>query len=370
VRAPWWIFLAIAACRSTRAAEQPGGQGPPPMPVEIADVKAVPLRDASEYVAVLRALQTVQLQPQASGHVTRIAVTSGDRVRPGAVLMQIDPSQQAASVNSQRAAAEASRATLDYWRKQVARVRHLYEGGAGTRQDLDQAQSSLREAEANAAASEAQTKAGAVQLRYYRVTAPVAGAIGDIPVRVGDFVTPQTLLTTLDDNDTLEAYVDIPIERASSVKIGTEVELIDGAGKVLAPSQVAFISSRADAATQMVLIKSTVDNHSGGLRTAQFIRARVIWSQRQGLAVPVLAVQSRAGQSFVWVAAQGQDGRLRVQPRPVQLGPIQGQIYPVIKGLQPGERIVVSGVQKLRPGTPVAAQGAIAPGAQRTQPGG
>jgi len=362
VRKPLWIILAIAACSSSRAAEPPGGRGPPPMPVEIAEVKAVPLRDASEYVAVLRALQSVQVQPQASGHVTRIVVTSGDRVQPGAVLMQIDPSQQQASVNSQRAAAEASRATLDYWRTQVARVRHLYEGGAGTRQDLDTALSSLRQAEANAAASEAQTNAGTVQLRYYRVTAPVAGAIGDIPVRVGDFVTPQTLLTTLDDNDTLEAYVDVPIERASSVKVGTEVEIIDAAGKVMAPSQVTFISPRADAATQMVLIKSAIENKSGRLRSGQFVRARVIWSERQGPAVPVLAVQSRAGQAFVWVVAPAPDGRLSAQPRPVKMGPIQDQLYPIVEGLRPGERIVVSGVQKLRPGAPVAPAPAAAPG--------
>jgi RND family efflux transporter MFP subunit len=368
VRKTLWISFAVAACSSTRAAEPPGG--PPPMPVEIAPVKAVPLRDASEYVAVLRALQTVQVQPQASGHVTRIAVTSGDRVQPGAVLMQIDPSQQQASVNSQRAAAEASRATLDYWRKQVARIKHLYEGGAGTRQDLDTALSSLRQAEANAAASEAQTSAGTVQLRYYRVTALVAGAIGDIPVRVGDFVTPQTLLTTLDDNDTLEAYVDVPIERASSVKIGTEVEIIDAAGKVLAPSQVTFISPRADSATQMVLIKSAIDNQSGRLRTEQFVRARVIWSERQGPAVPMLAVQSRAGQSFVWVVAQGPDGRLSAQPRPVKMGPIQDQLYPIVEGLRAGERIVVSGVQKLRPGAPVAPIAATAPGGPSGSPPG
>ena len=210
----------------------------------------------------------------------------------------------------------------------MARIRHLYEGGAGTRQDLDTALSSLRQAEANAAASEAQTNAGTVQLRYYRVTAPVAGAIGDIPVRVGDFVTPQTLLTTLDDNDTLEAYVDVPIERASSVKVGTEVEIIDAAGKVMAPSEVTFVSPRADAATQMVLIKSAIENKSGRLRSGQFVRARVIWSERQGPAVPVLAVQSRAGQAFVWVVAPAPDGRLSAQPRPVKMGPIQDQLIP------------------------------------------
>lgn len=353
MRATPWIALACAACGATGAAEPAGGRGPPPVPVEIAEVKAAAVRDASEYVARLRAMQSAQVQPQVSGHITRIAVASGDRVLPGAVLMQIDPAQQEAAVNSQRASAEAARATLDFWRNQVGRVQHLYEGGAASRQDLDQAQTSLRQAEANAAASEAQTRVGTVELRYHRVKALVAGTIGDIPVRVGDFVTPQTLLTTVDDNDTLEAYVDVPLERAPSLKLGTDVEIIDASGKVLAPSRVTFVSPRADPATQMVLVKSTIDNASGLLRTAQFVRARVIWGVRQGPVVPVLAVQSRAGQFFVWVARQQQGGGLVAQQRAVRVGAIQDQSYPILEGLRPGERIVVAGVQKLRPGAPV-----------------
>jgi RND family efflux transporter MFP subunit len=359
-----WILLFVAGCGSSRASQAPPGQGPA-MPVEIATVKAEPLRDASEYVAVLRSRRSVQIQPQVGGHVTAIGVTSGDRAAPGTLLLQIDPSQQRAAVNSQRAAHESNQATLDFWRKQLARVQSLYAAGAATRQDLDQARSSLRQAEGTAEASNEQARAGGVQLRYYRVTAPVAGTVGDIPVRVGDYVTPETLLTTLDDNDVLEAYIDIPVERASSLSLGTPVEILDGLGAVLAPSQVTFISPRADPNTQMVLVKAEIDNQSGRLRATQFTRVRVIWSRREGPAVPVLAVQRRAGQSFVWVVAEGPGGQLSAQPRAVQVGPIQEQKYPVAKGLRAGERIVVSGVQKLRPGapvTPIATGGAHATG--------
>ena len=124
----------------------------------------------------------------------------------------------------------------------------------------------------------------------------------------------------------------------------------------------------------MVLIKSAIENKSGRLRSGQFVRARVIWSERQGPAVPVLAVQSRAGQAFVWVVAPAPDGRLSAQPRPVKMGPIQDQLYPIVEGLRPGERIVVSGVQKLRPGAPVAParrrRPAERPPARRQKPGG
>ena len=324
------------------------------MPVEMATIRPTPLRDSTDYVALMRSRRSVQVQPQVVGHVTSIAVTSGDHVAPGTVLMQIDPDQQQAALKSQLGVRDANRAAVEYAQKRLARVRRLNPGGAATKQDLDQAQTALDQAEGSAAASEAQVRAGSVQLRYFRVMAPSAGTVGDIPVRLGDYVTPQTLLTTLDDNDVLEAYVDVPVERAPLLALGTDVEIVDGAGALLAPSRVTFISPRADPATQMVLVKSTVDNASGKLRAAQFARARVIWSRHEGLVVPVLSVQARAGQAFVWVVSEEPGGKLTVQPRPVVVGRIEGQSYPVTKGLKAGERIVVSGVQKLRPGAPVA----------------
>jgi RND family efflux transporter MFP subunit len=324
------------------------------MPVQVAPVKAVPLVDASEYVTVLKGRQSAQIQPLVEGNVTRILVTAGQQVSAGTALLEIDPSRQRAAVSSARAIRDANLASRDLAREQFERIRRLYAGGAATRQDFDQSEAALRQAEAGVASTEAQARAGTVELRYYRVVAPIAGTVGDIPVRVGDLVTTQTLLTTIDDNRALEAYVNIPLERAAEAHVGTEVDIVDAAGKVLAPSQVTFVSPRADPATQMVLLEATIDNRSGLLRSGQFARARVIWSRRNGPAVPVLAVQTRAGQSFVWLVRPGQNGALDAEPRPVSVGPIQGQNYPIVHGLEVGDRIVVSGVQKLRPGARVA----------------
>jgi RND family efflux transporter MFP subunit len=337
----------------------------PPVPVQIDKVRAARLRDTSEYVATVRSRRSVQIQPQVAGQLTRIFVASGDRVAPNAPLMQIDPSRQRAAVNSQEAVREASTATLSYWRQQYQRVERLFAGGAASRQELDQARSALRQAEANTASSGAQVRAEAVQLHYYRVAAPTTGTVGDIPVRVGDYVTPQTMLTTLDDNDVLEAYVDVPLERAAAVRMGMPVEIIDAAGAVLAHSEVTFISPRADGDTQTVLIKSRIVNSDGRLRTAQFTRARVVWSERDGPVVPVLAVQNRNGQTFAVVVRPGDGGPgLAAEQRAVEVGPIQGQSYPVVRGLTVGESIVVSGAQKIRPGARVVpARGGASGGA-------
>jgi RND family efflux transporter MFP subunit len=342
------------------------------MPVQIETVKSVSLRDTSDYVAVLRSRRSVQVQPQIEGHVSSILVASGEEVEPGTPLLIVDPSRQKATVNSQRAIHAADAAALDLARTQFARAQRLFNGGAATKQDFDQAQSALRQAQARVASSQAATRVQTVELHYYKVVAPTGGTVGDIPVRVGDLVTPQTLLTTLDDNTTLEAYVQVPIEKAPSLQPGNPVEIVDVAGKVLAPSTISFISPRADPATQMVLIKSLVDNKEERLRSYQFTRARIIWGTRQGPTVPVLAVQRRAGQSFIWVVREAPaGGGLTAEQRAVQLGSIQGQSYQVTGGLKPGERVVVSGVQKLRPGAKVAQIPAGAsPAAKPGQPGG
>jgi RND family efflux transporter MFP subunit len=123
---------------------------------------------------------------------------------------------------------------------------------------------------------------------------------------------------------------------------------------VLAPGEVSFVSPRTDSDTQTVLIKTRVHNPSGRLRSSQFTRARVIWGEHPGPVVPVLAVQNQNGQSFAWVAKRAADGSLTVEQRVVQVGPIQGQTYPVLRGIAVGEMIIASGVQKLRPGARVS----------------
>jgi multidrug efflux pump subunit AcrA (membrane-fusion protein) len=111
-----------------------------------------------------------------------------------------------------------------------------------------------------------------------------------------------------------------------------------------------------ETSTQSVLVKSLVKNPGGQLRSNQFVRTRVIWASRPGLTVPVLAVTRVSGQSFVFVAEQ-QDSRLVARQRPVKLGPIVGDSYAVLEGLKAGDRVIVSGVQKLGDGAPVTAAG-------------
>jgi RND family efflux transporter MFP subunit len=344
--------LLAAACRGGQTAAPPAF---PPTPVTIATARATPLEDATEYVATLKSLRSTTVQPQIDGQITQILVKSGDRVRQGAPLMQIDPQRQQAAVSSQEAERAAREAAVAFARQQAQRAGELFTAGAISRQELEQAETALRTAEANLRALSAQVQQQQVQLRYFTVTAPTAGIVGDIPVRVGNQVSPQTMLTTIDQNETLELNVSVPIERAGELRSGMPIQILENDGaQPLATTAIDFISPRVDDQTQSVLVKGQVRNPDGKLRAAQYVRARIIWKTTEGLVVPVTAVLRISGQFFAFVVEEA-GGKMVAKQRAIKVGPIAGNNYPVLEGIKPGERVVVSGAQKLADGAPIQA---------------
>jgi RND family efflux transporter MFP subunit len=322
------------------------------MEVKTVALEARPTPQSSEYVATVRSLRSTTIQPQVEGIVRQIFVTSGQRVGAGAPLIQIDPDKQQATVTtaaSQRASREAD---LAYARQQLARLQKLFDAGAVSRAELEQAETAAKNAEAQLAAVESMIKENQVELQYYRVTAPAAGVVGDIAIRQGDRVTPETVITTVDQPEGLEAYINVPLERAKDLRPGLTVELLDTEGNVIASNPITFIAPRADDATQSVLVKATLRQMPANIRVMQYVRARIIWSNEPALTVPITAVTRLAGQYFVFVAEQGEQGMVARQ-KPVTLGEVQGDAYIVRTGLEPGARVIVSNVQKLGDGAPV-----------------
>src|SRR5262249_38079566 len=185
----------------------PGGGRAPAMPVEVVTLAEQPVQQTSEYVGTVKSRRSTTVQPQVEGFVTRILARSGDRVRPGTPLMEIDAGMQQAAVASLESQRAARQADVDYARQQATRMKTLLEAGASSQSELEQAQTALQTSEAQLKAIEAQIRQQKVALGYHTVTAPVAGVVGDIPVRVGDSVTRSTVLTTIDQNAGLEIYV-------------------------------------------------------------------------------------------------------------------------------------------------------------------
>jgi RND family efflux transporter MFP subunit len=183
--------------------------------------------------------------------------------------------------------------------------------------------------------------------------------VGDIPVHVGDYASPQSTaspLTTVDEGKDLEAYIYVPTERAGQVKMGLDVDLTDNSGNLVEKTKVSFISPEVDTTLQGILVKAPVHSTAETLRQAQMVKARIIWSTKPMAVVPVLAVTRLGGQTFVYVA-QNQNGHMLAMQKAVTLGDTVGNTYSISSGLNVGERVIVSGTQFLVNGMPVVPMG-------------
>lgn len=348
-RLPPLILVAavIAACGGPPA----GRGGPPAMPVEVVTLAERAVEQTTEYVGVVKSRQSTAVQPQVEGFVTRIRVRSGDRVAPGAPLLEIDRRMQEATVASLESQLASRRADLQQARQEAERMKRLLEVGAASEAEAEQAQTGLATAEAQVQATEALLREQRVELAFHTVTAPTAGVVGDIPVRVGDRVTHSTLLTTIDQNAALELYINVPVQEAARLEIGMPVHLVDQSGAVFATEKLSFVSPSVESGTQSVLAKATLED-AEGLRTEQFVRTRIVWSARPSLTIPIVALNRIGGQHFAYVAEDGESGTVARQ-RAVEVGPVVGNDYVLESGLETGDRLIVSGIQRIRDGAPV-----------------
>ena len=347
------LLVLTTACGGSKAVTA----GPPQaMPVQVHTAKAEKVDETTEYVATLKSRDTAVIMPQVEGIITEIFVHSGEHVGAGAAIMQIDPAKQQATVKSQEDARAAQLAQVKWAQQNYDRINGLANAGVVSRQDLDQARAALDAAQAQLRSLGAQVSEQQVQLHYYRVVAPRAGIVGDVPVRVGDRVQTATMLTTVDRPGSLEAYIYVPVEKAAQLKMNLPVEIVDAAGKTLARNRITFISPQVDNATQTILAKAQISNSNDALRNAQFIRARVVWGSQDRPVVPVIAVSRIGGLYFVFVAEQGEKGGYVVHQKVLQVGQIVGNDYVVLDGIKAGDKVVVSGTQFLIDGIPVIPQ--------------
>ncbi len=350
--------LAVAGCKKPEAPAGPGA-GMQGLPVQTAAVTLAPVAQSSEYVATIKSRRSATILPQVNGMLTQILVRSGDHVKAGQTLMEIDPRQQQATVDSQRATERQKKALYDYNTVELERQHKLFDAGVTSRDTFDQEQQAYQNAKADYESAQELRKTQEQLLAYYTVKAPFDGVVGDIPVHVGDFASPQNaipMMTTVDENKDLEAYIYVPTERSSEVRMGLNVELTDNSGKVLEKTKIDFISPEVDSTLQGILVKAPVHSGLEILRNAQMVKARIIWSTKPMAVVPVLAVTRQGGQTFVFVM-QNQNGHFSALQTAVVLGDTVGNQYSISSGLNAGDKVIVSGTQFLVNGMPVMPMG-------------
>lgn len=325
------------------------------MPVKVQRIGSQELGSTSEYVATIKSRNSATIMSDVEGWIVAIRVKSGEQVKKGQSLMEIDPRRQAATVSNMESQRASKEAALQLAKVQLDRAKGLFASGVVSKQDLDQAQSAYDAAAADVKSLDAQIEQQNVQLRYFSVLAPSAGIVGDIPVHVGDRVTNTTPLTTIDERTGLEVYLPIPSDRARDLKMGVPVQILDDAGNVVLNTRVNFISPQVDTSTQTVLAKAPVDQAADKLRAQQLVKARITWSTEAGITIPVVAVSRFGGQFFAFVVEK-KDGKDVAHQVPLTLGEISGNSYRVVGGLKAGDEVIVAGGQNLADGIPISIQ--------------
>jgi RND family efflux transporter MFP subunit len=341
------VVAVVAGCSGKKAAPA----APPPREVEVVSLAPHEVRDTGEYLGSLLSRQSVTVLPQVAGYVRKILVRPGQQVAEGAPLVEVDAREETAALDSAQAQLSSSQVNLELARRTLARTEALNKEGLASAQELEGARAQVQAAEAASRSSAAQVTQRQVQLQFNVVRAPFAGTVGDVLVRVGDFVSASTQLTSIAQADVLEVSVAVPSPRARSMKPDTALEILDAQGKVLLTSSVFFVAPQADPRTQLVEVKAAFRN-TIGLRPSELVRARIVYSVRDALQIPALAVVRQSGQPFAMVV-QEKDGKTVVERRPITLGALGELSYVVEKGLKAGDLVAVTSMQALRDGMPV-----------------
>jgi membrane fusion protein (multidrug efflux system) len=351
--------LALAvACSS---GEPPA---PPPPSVRVVEVTPRPAVAHEEYVARIAASNTVEIRPQVEGLLEEQAAVEGERVEPGDLLFLIDPDPYAAALARAQAEQAQAEARLAQARRELERVKRLSSANVASEQALDAAVAQERAASAAVRAALAGVETASLQLGHTRVTSPIAGVVGRADVRIGAAVEAyDTLLTRVYANDPM--YVDFSISEQRMLQMQRDFgpDLARGAGEfriVLAdgseyphPGALDFVDQALDDQTATLPMRLVIPNPDGLLRANQFARVVVpADSVPDALVVPARAVQEFQGTHSVWIV----DGKGQAQTRDVELGARLGGEWIVRSGLAPGDRVVVDGVQKLRPGIAVSTE--------------
>jgi membrane fusion protein (multidrug efflux system) len=359
------LLLALA-CDTT-----PKPQAPPPvMEVSVTPVELEDIPVWREWVGETRGQADIEIRARVSGFLEEIHFREGSRIEKGQLLYSIDQSELLQEVTAARAGLAAAQTSLAYTDSDVKRYRPLAEINAVSQRDLDSAVAMYDASVAQVEAAEALVRLQEINLSYSRIVAPIDGVIGLSKARVGDYVgqSPNpVVLNTLSQTDPI--HVRFPVgeqeylefaRRYPEVQAGEEqpssdsplpLELILADGSIHEErGQVEFVEREIDASTGTLIIEASFRNPELILRPGQYGRVRAMVDVLENARlVPQRAVLELQGQYSVWVVGEGG----AVEQRTVQMGRRVDQRWQVREGLEPGEVVVVDGLQRLRAGVKV-----------------
>lgn len=363
------LFAHLAGCGNSGPAPAvpPSGQMPP-VPVKAGNPLKKEMTEWDEYTGRIEALESVDIRARASGYLDRVNFKDGDRVKKGDLLFVIDPRPYRAELNRAEAELERARTRLELARNSLQRAEHLRKSKAISEEDYDGRSKAVRESSAAVRSAEADVQTARLNLDFTEIRAPIGGRIGRELITIGNLVNAdQTLLTTIVSTDPMYVYVDAD-ERAvlryrrlaesgqrtsaRDARIPAELALLDETGF---PHQgyIDYVEPRMDAGTGTLRARGVFPNPNELLSPGFFARLRIhAGKPHETLLIPERAIGTDQGQKFVWLAKA--DGS--VEYRRIVPGVQYGALRAVAEGLQPEDRVVIEGIQKLRPGVKIQAE--------------
>jgi RND family efflux transporter MFP subunit len=349
------LLIAVGACSGAEDEQA----APPPMPVTVALPLQQRVVDWDDFVGRFEAPQSVEVKPRATGYLQSVHFREGQFVRAGQLLFTIDARPTQAALAQSQAQLARAQATLANARTELARSRALEAQEAASREEVEQRQAGVRTAEADVAAARAAIRTQQLNVGFTRVLAPISGVVSERRVDAGNSVTAdQTVLTTIVSTNPLHFIFDgsesliLKYQRQNSgSELGTQVRIrLQDETSYVHAGRLDFVSPSVDSNAGTVRARAVVPNPTGLLKPGMFGHMRLAGSQPySALLVPDSAIVTDAARRIVYVV----DRAGTVHSRPVELGPLSGNLRVIRSGISPRDRVVINGIQRARPGQKV-----------------
>ncbi len=344
----------LSGCNPTQA------QGGPPMapPVSVAPAVQRSVQQSDEFTGRLEATETVDIRARVGGTLDKVHFTEGQKVTKGQLLFSLDARSYWAEVSRAKAQLNAARTAAELAGTESARADKLLAERAISKQEAEQLGASARNAKANVLAAEAAVQVATLNVEYSQIRAPITGVASRAQVTAGNLVAPnEQVLTTLVSQDKVYAYFDVPeqtylryAKAGGDRKLPVNMGLANETGYPHA-GQIDFFDNRLNPATGGIRARAVFDNTQTRLIPGLFARLKLTsGTLGEAVLVPERAVGTDQSKRFVWVVGEDK----MPQFRPVVLGSLSDGMRVVTLGLKPGEHVVVSGLQRVRPGTPLS----------------
>jgi multidrug efflux system membrane fusion protein len=350
----------ITGCADATSNDAPAAAAPSAPPVTSAVVIQRAVTETQEFSGRLEAIEVVAIRPRVSGYITAVNFKPGAEVKKGEVLFVIDPRPYQAEADRTKAVAAAAQARAGLARLELQRAELLLADKAIAQREFDERSAGQKELDASVRAAQAEHETARLNLAYTRVTSPIDGRVSKAEITLGNLVDATAVLTSVVSLERIYASFDgdestyLRVSRRTNA--GQPVDVKVGlAGEEGFPhsGKLEFVDNQLDSRSGSVRMRATLANADRALAPGLFARVQIAG----GAPTPQILIVDRAintdqDRKFVYVVDK--DGK--AEYRSVKLGPLDDGLRIVREGLKPGEKIVVNGLQRVRPGAPIAAQ--------------